>query len=152
MKKLLFLLVFAMLSTAVFAANGLPTPPPTAIVFNNIENRGNWAWCNTPACAGGSGAGAYWMAQNQTSPSMSGSSMELYNSGVWANALFYQRLGPNDAVRNFLWDFYFYLDGNSVGAANGFIRPHPVRSSPPTPGTTSSGTCRHCQAPINTPM
>jgi len=117
MKKSLFLLVFVILSTAVFAANGLPTPPPTAVVFNNIETRGNWAWCNTPACAGGSGAGAYWMAQNQTAPAMGGSSMQLYNSGVWANALFYQRLGPNDAARNFLWDFYFYLDSNSVGAA-----------------------------------
>jgi hypothetical protein len=118
MKKLLLLFVFSTLIATAFAATpGLPVPPSTAITFNAIENRGAWESCNTPACAGGSGAGAYWMAQNQTSPSLSGSSMEFYNSGVWANALFYQKLGANDAVRNFLWDFYIYLDGNSTGAA-----------------------------------
>jgi len=97
--------------------DGLPTPPPNAIVFDKIEQNGNWGSCNDPGCAGGSGQGVYWMAQNQTAPSLSGSSMEFFNSGVWANALWWQKLGANSAKRNFLWDFYFYLDANSEVSA-----------------------------------
>jgi hypothetical protein len=93
--------------------NGLPTPPQGAIVFNNIQNRGNWSYCNAPGCAGGDGDGAYWMAQHQGNPSRSGSSTEFYNSGVWDNALWTQKLGANTSVHNFLWDFYFYVDSNS---------------------------------------
>jgi hypothetical protein len=92
--------------------DGLPTPPQNAVIYNNIQLNGNWGSCHDPACAGGSGNGVYWMAQNQQSPSMTGASMQLYNSGVWANALWWQKLGGNDSVRNFLWDFYFYLDQN----------------------------------------
>ena len=97
--------------------NGLPTPPGNAIWFNNIQNRGNWSWCHDPGCAGGSGSGTYWMSQHQSSPSRSGSSSEFYNSGVWGNALFWQKVGANDSVHNFLWDFWIYLDGNSQNAA-----------------------------------
>ncbi len=97
--------------------NGLPTPPGNAIWFNNIQNRGNWSWCHDPGCAGGSGSGTYWMSQHQSSPSRSGSSSEFYNSGVWGNALFWQKVGANDSVHNFLWDFWVYLDGNSQNAA-----------------------------------
>jgi hypothetical protein len=56
------------------------------------------------------------MAQNQSSPSQSGSSMEFFNSGKYTNALFWQMLGPKDDVTNFLWDFYFYLDDSSQTA------------------------------------
>ena len=97
--------------------NGLPTPPGNAIWFNNIQNRGNWNWCHDPGCAGGSGRGSYWMAQHQRSPSRSGSSAEFFNSGVWANALWWQKVGANNSKRNFLWDFWIYLDGNSHSAA-----------------------------------
>ena len=87
------------------------------IWFNNIQNRGNWSWCHDPGCAGGSGSGTYWMAQHQSSPSRSGSSMEFYNSGVWANALLWQKVGANNSVHNFLWDFWIYVDGDSQRAA-----------------------------------
>ncbi len=97
--------------------NGLPTPPSNAIVFNNIDDRGGWAWCNSPSCSGGSGQGSYWMAQNQSNPSEDGASTEFYNSGVWGNALWLEKLGANDGVHNFLWDFYIELDDNSQNAA-----------------------------------
>ncbi|MGO9519101.1 MAG: hypothetical protein ACLPND_18875 [Candidatus Korobacteraceae bacterium] len=97
-------------------SNGLPTPPSSAIVFSHLEKGGNWQSCNSPACAGGGGKGTYWLAQNQSSPSQDGSSMEFFNSGVWTNALFWQYLGPKDDVSNFLWDFYFYLDDSSQTA------------------------------------
>jgi hypothetical protein len=96
--------------------NGLPVPPPGAIVFNHIEDRGNWNWCHDPGCAGGSGSGSYWMAQHQGQPSRDGSSTEFFNSGVWANALWWQKLGPNDNAHNFLWDFYVYVDSSSQSA------------------------------------
>jgi hypothetical protein len=57
------------------------------------------------------------MAQNQTTPSLDGSSMELYNSGEWANALWYQQLGASSGATNFLWDFYFQVDDASSSAA-----------------------------------
>jgi hypothetical protein len=48
---------------AVPPTTALPTPPSTATVFSNIEQMtSGWAACNTAACAGGSGAGAYWQA------------------------------------------------------------------------------------------
>lgn len=93
-------------------SDGLPTPPGNATVFDMIHQRGGWASCHDPGCAGGSGQGTYWMAQNQTTPSLSGNSTQFYNSGIWANALFWQKLGPQDTARNFLWDFYFYVDSN----------------------------------------
>ncbi len=96
---------------------GLPIPPPWAIAFNNIDERGNWAWCDDPGCAGGSGNGTYWMAQNQNPPSRDGSSAEFYNSGVWANALWWQKLGANNNVKNLLWDFWMYLDDSSRNGA-----------------------------------
>lgn len=96
--------------------SGLPTPPGNALWFNDIQNRGNWNWCHDPGCAGGSGSGSYWMAQHQGSPSRSGSSMEFYNSGVWANALWWQKVGAHNSLHNFLWDFWIYLDGASSSA------------------------------------
>ena len=57
------------------------------------------------------------MAQNQTTPSMNGNSMELYNSGVWANALWWQKVGAQSSATNLLWDFYVQLDDSAVGAA-----------------------------------
>ncbi len=95
---------------------GLPTPPGNAIWYNHIEDRGNWNWCHDPGCAGGSGSGSYWMAQHQGSPSRDGSAMEFFNSGVWANALWWQKVGANNSKRNFLWDFWIYVDSASQTA------------------------------------
>ncbi len=92
--------------------DGLPIPPANAIVFDKIQQDGNWGSCNSSGCAGGSGQGVYWMAQNQTPPSLSGGSTEFFNSGIWANALWWQKFGANSNAHNFLWDFYFYVDSN----------------------------------------
>lgn len=43
--------------------------------------------------------------------------MQLQNSGVWANALWWEHLGANNNVSNFLWDFYFQLDSAASTAA-----------------------------------
>jgi hypothetical protein len=98
---------------AAIANDGLPTPPSNATWFYNIQNRSNWSTCHEPSCSGGDGEGTYWMAQHQNPPSRSGSSTEFYNSGVWSNSLWTQKLGANTNVRNFLWDFWFYVGDNS---------------------------------------
>jgi hypothetical protein len=96
---------------------GLPDPPPGSLVISHIEDRGGWRSCHDPGCAGGSGRGSYWMAQFQSSPSRDGSSVEFYNSGVWANALWYNHVGAHNDKRNFLLDFWFRLDDASRSAA-----------------------------------
>ena len=95
----------------------IPTPPAQAVKFNSIQSKGGWSSCNAQNCSGGSGAGEYWMAQNQASPSLSGSSTELHNSGVWGDALWWNKLGSKPHATNFLWDFYFQLDEASLTAA-----------------------------------
>ncbi len=114
-------LLFALCLTASLASaqasNGLPIPPPSATVFSQIEQMSGWNSCDTPSCAGGDGGGTYWMAQNQTTPSLSGSSTEVYNSGVWNNALWWNKLGAHDTATNLLWDFYVQLDSNAAAGA-----------------------------------
>jgi hypothetical protein len=96
----------------------LPTPPSTAKVFSNIEQMtSGWAACNSAACAGGSGEGTYWQIFNQSTPSLSGRSMEVFQDGSNSNALWYRKVGANDSATNFLWDFYVQLDSASVNAA-----------------------------------
>jgi hypothetical protein len=99
------------------SAAGIPTPPSTAKVFTDIEQRTAWTPCGTAACAGGSGKSVYWQALNQSSPSLSGRSMEIYNAGVWANALWWTKFGANDNVTNMLWDFYVNLDAEAAKSA-----------------------------------
>ena len=67
---------------------GSPSPPAEASKFTQLQAAADWQSCNSATGAGGSGAGTDWMAQNQNSPSMSGSSMEVshsgnYGSGFW---------------------------------------------------------------------
>ena len=112
---LLFLAACALLPLAAMATS-LPSPPSNAIVFNNIDERGNWSYCHNRGCSGGSGSGRYWMAQHQNPPSRDGGSTEFFNSGVWANALWWQKLGAHNNVHHLLWDFYFRLDSNSSHA------------------------------------
>ena len=121
MKRSVILVLCLAASSAVAQSlgggGGLPSSPPGALVFNQIQRMSGWNSCNSPSCAGGSGNGVYWMAQNQTQPSLSGSSSEIYNSGIWANALWWEKLGPHDNVSNLLWDFWVQLDSNAASGA-----------------------------------
>ncbi len=102
-------------SAAPPPSSALPTPPSTAKVFTNIDqvNTG-WVPCGDPPCAGGSGAGSYWQSFFHTSPSLDGSSMELYRDGIWANALWHHKQGAINSATNFLWDFWFQVDSASL--------------------------------------
>jgi hypothetical protein len=93
----------------------LPTPPADALVFGNIqEMRSGWGFCDSAACAGGRGNGTAWQALGQSSPSLSGSSMELYRDGVYSNALWWHKFGADNRATNLLWDFYVQLDQASL--------------------------------------
>jgi hypothetical protein len=106
------------IAAAQAIGSGLPTPPPGATVFNQIEQMSGWGSCNAPSCAGGDGGGTYWMAQFQQTPSLSGASTEIYNSGEWDNALWYMKLGSgHDSATNLLWDFWVQLDSNAAKGA-----------------------------------
>jgi hypothetical protein len=97
------------------ADNPLPTPPATALVFNNIEETTDWRSCSD--CAGGGSTTANYSTQLQSSPAMNGLSRQFYNGGTaWSNVLWYRSLGPHNSATNFLWDFYVYFD--STTAAN----------------------------------
>lgn len=95
---------------------GLPTPPDWAQVFNNVHKADKWGSCHNPECAGGSGDGVFWMNEDNREPSMSGASTQFYNSGIWANALWWHHLGPNNDARNFLADYWVYVDDVSQRA------------------------------------
>ena len=64
-------LLLAVCLAAPFATaqslTGLPVPPPGATVFTQLEQMSGWSSCHDSGCAGGSGKGTYWMAQNQSS-------------------------------------------------------------------------------------
>jgi hypothetical protein len=104
-------------STTNVTSGTLPSPPPQATSFHNLQTSSDWASCNTSDCSGGSGVGTYWMAQKQSTPSLSGSSMEFNNSGAWGDALWWNKLGPQPDATKFLWDFDFQLDDASLTAA-----------------------------------
>jgi hypothetical protein len=105
-------------ATAATSTAGLPTPPSTAKIYSAIEQTTTgWASCDTPACAGGAGGGSFIQDFDVTSPSLSGRSMEIYHDGSNSNALWYHKVGADDSVSNFLWDFYVQLDSASVNAA-----------------------------------
>jgi hypothetical protein len=88
------------------------TIPSNATVFSQIENMNNWQSCDK--CAGANGSGpsdVHWMAQNQTTPSLDGSSSEFYlsESTAYSDALWWRQLGPISTATHFVYDVYFYL-------------------------------------------
>jgi hypothetical protein len=94
--------------------------PPNATVFNNIDTTADSTWQACSSCAGGANnTSSYWTANWQTSPSMDGASRQFYVGGPpWTAALFYHKLnsysGQYDYASHFVWDFWVYVDSNSL--------------------------------------
>ena len=105
-------------ATSAAAASILPTPPATATVFANIQSTPVTGDCNAANCAGGSGNSSYFNAINQSTPSLSGASLEIDSEGAGANALFYWHNSTDPAlvgsISHFLEDFWVYTD-NTAG-------------------------------------
>ncbi|MGH9605226.1 MAG: hypothetical protein ACRD3N_05940, partial [Terracidiphilus sp.] len=89
----------------------LPTPPADAQVLKEMQNdTDNWSICSL--CANGTHNTAnYWMAPDQSKPSLSGSSLEMYADGPsWTNVLFQDIMSGASSHTHFLWDFWVYHD------------------------------------------
>lgn len=89
----------------------LPTPPADAQVLSEMQNdAANWTICSLCA-AGTNTTGNYTMTFDQSQPSMSGSSLEMYADGPsWTNVLFMDTMLGTSSKTNFLWDFWVYHD------------------------------------------
>ena len=89
----------------------LPTPPSNATVLTKMQNaQSNWSICS--ACAAGTNVtNDYSMTFDQSQPSLSGSSMEMYAGGPsWSNVLFKDIMPGTTPYTHFLWDFWVYHD------------------------------------------
>ena len=97
------------------APAALPAPPGNATVFDQVQNTGdNWTSCSV--CAQGTNDTTnFWMAPDQGSPSMTGSSRQFYVGGPpWTNALFGKTYSSNTDATHFDWEFYVYWDNTSM--------------------------------------
>lgn len=96
------------------------TIPSNATYYNDIDQMTAWASCD--GCAGRGGAGPdaiYSMTQNVSSPSQDGKAAEFFlgGSNPYSAALWWKQLGGNSAVRNFVYDLYFYVKNPSASQA-----------------------------------
>ena len=89
----------------------LPAPPANAQVLKEMQNdTPNWSICSL--CAQGTNtSGNYTMTPDQSQPSLSGSSLEMYADGPsWTNVLFTDTMLGTSSNSHFLWDFWVYHD------------------------------------------
>jgi hypothetical protein len=119
-KQLLIAVSILILGAAAFAAVDYPVPPQNAIVFNNAQDKLNTGVCSGANCAGGSGSGAAWIAPFQTTPSVSGHSVELYNAGSGFDTLWYWHLGSQNQATHLEFEFSLRVDSNSLIEAQAF--------------------------------
>jgi hypothetical protein len=96
---------------AAASSTVLPTPPANATVLTEMQNdNANWTICSLCA-AGTNTAGAYSMDFDQSQPSLSGSSLEMYADGPqWSNVLFMDLMLGTSSNSHFLFDFWVYHD------------------------------------------
>ena len=89
----------------------LPTPPSNATVLTQMQNiQANWSICSL--CAAGTNITSnYTMTFDQSQPSLSGGSLEMYAGGPsWSNVLFKDIMMGTTPNTHFLWDFWVYHD------------------------------------------
>ncbi|MGE5113049.1 MAG: hypothetical protein ACM3JB_19460 [Acidobacteriaceae bacterium] len=94
--------------------------PSDATYYSNIDQMTGWSSCDSCAGRGGDGPSAsYSMSINQSSPSLDGKSAVFFLGGTspYSAALWWRQLGGNSAVRNFVYDLYFYLKNPSASQA-----------------------------------
>ncbi|MFP5235572.1 MAG: hypothetical protein ACLGSD_06695 [Acidobacteriota bacterium] len=93
------------------SAPTMPTPPSNATVLSEMQNdQANWSICSQ--CAAGTNVTKnYTLTFDQSQPSLSGSSLEMYAGGPrWSNVLFKDIMMGTNHNTHFLWDFWVYHD------------------------------------------
>jgi hypothetical protein len=95
-----------------------PVPPSNATAYTNLEDKAPWGQCSSGSCSGGvASTSTYWMAQNQTTPSLDGSSAEFFMAGApYATDLFWVKFGNSATASHFISDFNVYVDQASLTA------------------------------------
>ena len=102
------------------ASTSYPVAPSTAVVFTSAQNKTMTGYCTSSTCSGGSGTGAAWSAENQSTPSLSGRSTELFNSGEGFDTLWYWHLGAHNSATNIEFEFSLRVDSTSLTAGQAF--------------------------------
>jgi hypothetical protein len=105
---------------SAMASTAYPAAPATAVVYASAQNRTVSGYCSSSTCSGGSGNGVAWIAQNQSTPSQSGRSAELFNSGEGFDTLWYWHVGAEDKATNIEFEFSLMVDENSLKAEQAF--------------------------------
>ena len=108
----------------IAAAQSPNQPPPSATVVSGIQNDPGWSQCsatigNNFPCASGLGQAVAWMAQDQTTPSMSGASAEFHLGGStgYSNNLWWKDLAADSSATHFDYDFWILTPDPSLPQA-----------------------------------
>lgn len=124
----------APLATGQLATVNLTLNSNTTI--SNIQNLPSWDNCSAllpsgAVCAAGLGNAVYWMAENQTTPSLSGSSAQFHIEGptAYSNALWWKQLTPAPTATHFQFDYWVYLTNPSAPQALEFDMNQTVNST-----------------------
>jgi hypothetical protein len=100
-----------------------PSAPADATVFPKIEQMPDWQWCtaklNGQACASGLGNATSAKTDNQSQPSLDGSSSKFSIGGNkgYSNALWWKSVSGGLPASHFLYDVSFYIDHPEVSEA-----------------------------------
>ena len=113
--KCLFVFTLVLASTALSAQSYRNIDDSTS-----VDNGGPGAvgWGSCINCSGGKDTvGSISTAPFQTTPSIDGASREFYISGAaYTNGLWWYKVGPNDTVSNFQFDFWVYFSSSTRSA------------------------------------
>ena len=88
----------------------------SATKYSHLEDSKSWDSCID--CAGG-GSNIAHIASSPffASPSREGSSRDFYmNGAAWSNALWWHKIGPNNAAKSFSFDFWLKVASNTAAA------------------------------------
>jgi hypothetical protein len=125
MSRSRFALLLAALAAVVVSilANAQTAATTSQTVFNNIDDDtrrddGTFGWGSCTDCAGGALATSFTMTQGLTTPqpNQGGATRFSMSGPAFANALWWEKLGPLNSAANFTWEFRVYFD-NTVTSA-----------------------------------
>jgi hypothetical protein len=99
-------------------------PAAAQSTISGVDDLNTWSMCTAPACAGGnSTANLSWFAQNVTSFSQDGGSIELHlggNQGGFSDARFKAALAPSSDSTFFDLDLQIFVNSNASAASQAF--------------------------------
>jgi hypothetical protein len=112
--KGLFAVLLAVASTTMWGQTYGNIDDSTAL-DNGLAGAVGWGSC--VSCAGGDSLASIASSPFQTSPSIDGASRDFYINGApYTNGLWWYKVGPNDVVSNFQFDFWVNFNNGIHGA------------------------------------